>query len=96
MKKYLILGFVGLMGGLVALGGASLILHQNVLSAGAAQIESAPNIHFANYTPGAASTVADFTIAADKTLPVLVNIQAALRRHGGHTMPSDLENIPEN
>ncbi len=95
MKKYFLFGFVGLLGGLVALGGAAVVTHQSSLSPLTVTAQPASNIHFANYAPSAGGTVADFTFAANKALPVVVNIQSSIRARGRGAMPFDLNQIPE-
>lgn len=95
MKKYLLYAALTLGGGLTALGGARM------LGWGANTVHwvqpQGTSAHFANYTPGAGSPmVADFTFAAEKTLPVVVNIQSSVRmKNTGRMQGFDFQGIPE-
>lgn len=59
---------------------------------------NATPVHFANYTPGGnAPVVADFTFAAEKSLPGVVHISASVRmkRQNGMMQGFNFQNIPE-
>ena len=95
MKKVLLYAALAIGGGLTALAGARAI----GWNAGTVQWVNAPGTtaRFANYTPGKNSpVVADFTYAADKTLPVVVNIQSSIRvKNRGGLQSFGFENLPE-
>ena len=96
MKKMLLYVALAVGGGFVALGGA----HALGWGSGPVHWVENPNTaaHYVNYTPGTgnAPMVADFTFAAEKTLPVVVNIQSSVRvRNRGGMQSFDFQGIPE-
>ncbi len=97
MKKYLLFVAIAFSGGLAALGGARLLgwNHASVQWSN----EKTPQTHFANYTPGSGSApmVADFTFAAEKSLPVVVHIASSMRvkQRGGGFQGFDFQDLPE-
>lgn len=96
MKKYLAIGLIALAGGITALAGARWMGWGNPTATWEAN-HLAP-VHFANYTPnGNSPVVADFTFAAEKSLPVVVHIAASVRmKHSGGMMQGfDFQNLPE-
>lgn len=96
MKKYLAIAFIALSGGITALGGAWLLGWGNPSTQWVAN--NATPVHFANYTPGGnAPMVADFTFAAEKSLPEVVHIAASVRmkRQNGMMQGFNFQNIPE-
>ncbi len=96
MKQYFAIGLIALSGGLSALAGARMMGWGNP-SAQFVADSSAP-VHLANYQPGGtAPVVADFTFAAEKSLPEVVHISAKVRmKHPGGMMQSlDFQNMPE-
>lgn len=96
MRKYLAIAAIALAGGITALAGARLMGWGNASDQWIAR--GATPVHFANYTPnGNAPVVADFTFAAEKSLPVVVHIAASVRmKHPGGMMPGfDLQDVPE-
>lgn len=95
MKKYLVLMAVACCGGLLALGGARLLGWNNSTSNWSGE-RTAP-VHFANYTPGTGPVVADFTFAAEKSLPVVVHIAASMRskRSAGSLQGFGFQGLPE-
>jgi len=96
MKQYFAIGLIALSGGITALAGARMMGWGNPSVPFSAN-HSAP-VHFANYLPGGnAPVVADFTFAAEKSLPEVVHISASVRmkRPGGMMQGFDLQNMPE-
>ena len=96
MKKYLGIGLIALSGGITALAGAHLMGWGNPSTQWVAN--SAAPVHFANYSPGGnAPVVADFTFAAEKSLPEVVHIAASVRmkHQGGMTQGLNFQDMPE-
>lgn len=97
MKKYLLFAAIAFSGGLAALGGARLLGWNN------ASIQwtngQTPQVHFTNYKPGSGSgpMVADFTFAAEKSLPVVVHIASNMRikQESGMMQGFDFQDLPE-
>lgn len=93
-KKYLPFVLVALLGGLTALGGGRLMGWGN--SGFAFAPSSNTPVHFANYAPGNGAAIADFTFAADKSLPVVVHIAANIRQSGAQNMQGfDFQGLPD-
>ena len=97
MKKYLLFAAIAFSGGLAALGGARLLgwNHPAVQWYG----DKTPQVHFTNYKPGSGTgpMVADFTFAAEKSLPVVVHIASSIRvkQRGGNIQGLDFQDLPE-
>lgn len=97
MKKYLLFAAIAFSGGLAALGGAGLLgwNHPAVQWYG----DKTPQVHFTNYKPGSGTgpMVADFTFAAEKSLPVVVHIASSIRvkQGGGNIQGLDFQGLPE-
>lgn len=101
MKKAIIIGFgSALLGGLAAIGGARV---SGLLEPSSNFVSMAPGFRgtaqFASLdAPGTATGELNFTTAASKTLPVVVNIQTAERLHDqGGSFPGggfNLQDIP--
>ncbi|MBK8557885.1 MAG: Do family serine endopeptidase [Lewinellaceae bacterium] len=95
MQKYLLNLALAVAGGAVALMGAHFLAPsaQNV----ALISQSDAPVHFTHYNPnGSGSAVADFTFAADKTLPAVVNIQSSIRRNNVQQSQSfDFNQLPD-
>ncbi len=95
MKKMLLYAALALGGGLAALGGA------HALGWNSGPVHWVANPHpesrFVHFTPGSANTaVADFTYAAEKTLPVVVNIKNSVRvKNRSGSSFFDFQGIPE-
>ncbi len=97
MRKYLLFAAIAFSGGLAALGGARLLGWNNASVQWTN--ERTPRVHFANYTPGSGASpmVADFTFAAEKSLPVVVHIASSMRvkQRGGMMQDFDFQGLPE-
>ncbi|MEZ4964771.1 MAG: Do family serine endopeptidase [Saprospiraceae bacterium] len=93
MKKYLLLAVVAMCGGLVALTGAHMLGWDRPTAGWV--YEKSPQVHFANYKPGSGPAVADFTYAAEKSLPVVVHIAATVRVKRGNARGFEFQDLPE-
>lgn len=94
MRKYLSMGLIALLGGFTALAGARFFgMGSNGFSW---QAQTSAPVHFANYAPsGNGPVVADFTYAAEKSLPVVVHIAASMRVKNNGMQGLDFGDMPE-
>lgn len=98
MKKTMLLMMSAAMfGGLVVLGGAKSLGWLNSTASSNYAPQSNKSVQLAHFTGTADPYSMNFTTAAQKTLPVVVNIQSAVRMRdqGTNGGDFDLQNIPE-
>jgi serine protease Do len=94
MKKSLLYLALVLGGGLVALAGTNVFQQRH--SAQSLVTKAENPVQFAHYTPNSGgSSMADFSYSAEKTLPVVVNIQSSSRMPRQGMSPFDFNGIPE-
>ncbi len=91
--------FAAILGGLVVLGGAKSFGYLGDHSTAFFTPAFDGQVHFANLNGQAPDPVSmNFTVAAGKTLPVVVNIQSSMKmssREGGGEGGFDMQDVPE-
>ncbi len=96
MKKLIVVALsAAMLGGLVVLGGAKAFGYLGDRSASFLTPAFDGQVHLANLSSSPNPVNMNFTLAANKTLPVVVNIQSAVRTREYANGGFDMQDLPE-
>ena len=96
MKKLIVVALgAAMLGGLVVLGGARAFGYLGDRSASLFSPDFNGQVHLAGLHTPPDPVSMNFTLAAGKTLPVVVNIQSAVRMHEQASEGFDMHDLPE-